>query len=292
MGLELAKQDNFAGVECDFFQDQDSEIYMTIGQLSKALGYASKSAIKKKIERKEYLRKPEFSSSDAVSLVEGNRRVTRDRIVFTEDGIYEVTMLAQDSDRARKFRAWVRNIIKEIRKTGSYDIVEKKIKMEAKTEEEAALMREINRIEKLVEVNDTLMYQTMLNNKKSELKQLRKNKQLESEIDDVKQEVNDIKNILSYDPDKWRKWVNKQFAKICDNSKQFGYKKGESYNILDDKAGANISLRLRNKRDRMKKNGATKTAVNNASKLDVVEEDKRLKEIYTNVVKEMVIKNQ
>ena len=208
------------------------------------------------------------------------------------NGIYEVTMLAQDSDRARKFRAWVRNIIKEIRKTGSYDIVEKKIKMEAKTEEEAALMREINRIEKLVEVNDTLMYQTMLNNKKSELKQLRKNKQLESEIDDVKQEVNDIKNILSYDPDKWRKWVNKQFAKICDNSKQFGYKKGESYNILDDKAGANISLRLRNKRDRMKKNGATKTAVNNASKLDVVEEDKRLKEIYTNVVKEMVIKNQ
>lgn len=44
--------------------------------------------------------------------------VTRDRIVFTEDGIYEVTMLSSQP-LAREFRRFVRQIVKELRQTGS-----------------------------------------------------------------------------------------------------------------------------------------------------------------------------
>ena len=40
----------------------------------------------------------------------------------------------------------------------------------------------------------------------------------------------------------------------------------------------------------MKKAGASKTAIDNANNLDIIGEDKKLKEIYTNIVKEMCVK--
>jgi len=38
------------------------------------------------------------------------------------------------------------------------------------------------------------------------------------------------------------------------------------------------------------RNGASKTAIRNANKLDVIEHDPKLKEIYTGIVRQMVIK--
>lgn len=117
--LEIVKQESFGAVKCDFFKDDEQEIYMTINQLAEALEYSSREGVKKILERNDYLRKEEFSTSYKLSLVEGSRRVSRERTVFTEDGIYEVTMLSQ-KPKARKFRAWVRKVVKDIRKYGMY----------------------------------------------------------------------------------------------------------------------------------------------------------------------------
>ena len=48
--------------------------------------------------------------------------------------------------------------------------------------------------------------------------------------------------------------------------------------------------RLRNKRQRMSDSGCRKTDINNARKLDVIEEDKKLREIYSKIVSEYAIK--
>ena len=117
--LEIVKQESFGAVKCDFFKDDEQEIYMTINQLAEALEYSSREGVKKILERNDYLRKEEFSTSYKLSLVEGSRRVSRERTVFTEDGIYEVTMLSQ-KPKAREFRAWVRKVVKDIRKYGMY----------------------------------------------------------------------------------------------------------------------------------------------------------------------------
>lgn len=85
---------------------------MTIAQLATALEYASKSAIEKMVQRNEYLKDTEFSATDILSAPDGKEYETR---IFTEDGIYEVTMLSRQP-KAKEFRAWVRQVIKSLRK--------------------------------------------------------------------------------------------------------------------------------------------------------------------------------
>ena len=108
--LNLIKSEHFGNIQCDFYS-RDSEVYMTISQLAECLGYADKKGVEQLIERNPYIRKEEFSFIQKVPLKMGGTQDTR---TFTEDGIYEVTMLAK-TERAREFRAWVRGVLKALR---------------------------------------------------------------------------------------------------------------------------------------------------------------------------------
>jgi len=109
--LALIKKEHFGEIPCDFY-GKDNEVYMTIQQLAECLGYADRKGIEKLIERNPYLREPEFSVTDKLSATDGKVYTTR---IFTEDGIYEVSMLAR-TERAREFRGWVRTVLKGIRR--------------------------------------------------------------------------------------------------------------------------------------------------------------------------------
>lgn len=115
--LQLVKQATFGTVQCDFYS-KDDDVFMTISQLAACLGYATRNGIEKLIERNKYLKNKEFSVTDKLSGTDGKLYETR---IFTEDGIYEVTMLAK-TEKAREFRAWVRVILKSLR-TGKAKIV-------------------------------------------------------------------------------------------------------------------------------------------------------------------------
>lgn len=110
--LSLAKNTMFDDTNCDFWQNEQGEVFMTITQLATALEYTSKSAIEKMVQRNEYLKDTEFSATDILSAPDGKKYETR---IFTEDGIYEVTMLSRQP-KAKEFRAWVRQVIKSLRK--------------------------------------------------------------------------------------------------------------------------------------------------------------------------------
>lgn len=110
MQLSIVKSEQFGNVQCDFWRNENGEVFMTIAQLAQALGYASKSGIENIISRNEYLKDPEFSSTHKL-WVGGSEQETR---IFTEDGIYEVTMLSK-TKVAREFRAWVRKVLKSLR---------------------------------------------------------------------------------------------------------------------------------------------------------------------------------
>ena len=64
----------------------------------------------------------------------------------------------------------------------------------------------------------------------------------------------------------------------------------QSYQTLERRAGCNLSRRVANLKTRLKESGATKTTTDKACKLDAIEADKRLKEIYSSIVREMVVK--
>lgn len=110
--LELVKSFKFNEVECNIYS-KDNEMFMTINQLAEVLGYASKNGIEKLISRNPYLRENEFSV--IVSLGTDSLGGTQNTRIFTEDGIYEITMLSK-TETGKKFRKVVREVIKSLRK--------------------------------------------------------------------------------------------------------------------------------------------------------------------------------
>ncbi|MED4545068.1 Bro-N domain-containing protein [Lysinibacillus sphaericus] len=112
MHLQIIKSEMFNSVSCDFYQNENGDVFMTINQLAQALEYSDRSGVQKIINRNDYLKDVEYSVQDKMSSTDGKQYDTR---VFTEDGIYEVTMLSKQP-KARTFRAFVRKTLKALRK--------------------------------------------------------------------------------------------------------------------------------------------------------------------------------
>ena len=123
-------------------------------------------------------------------------------------------------------------------------------------------------------------------------------KNLRQEVSETKlqvaqntQQVQTIKDALLPSDKEWRKAVNEslnKIAKVCDADYQDV--RFKSYQLLEQRGACSLSRRVKNLKDRLGEGGATKTVVNNACKLDAIEADKRLKEIYGSIVREMVVK--
>lgn len=91
--------------------------------------------------------------------------------------------------------------------------------------------------------------------------------------------------------DNWREETNEKFNRIQKNAdKPFKDLRTEMYAELERRAGCDLSVRLRNKRSRMMENGCTKTEINNLNKMDIIEGDKKLREIFSKIVSEYEIK--
>ena len=90
--------------------------------------------------------------------------------------------------------------------------------------------------------------------------------------------------------DNWRSEINAKFNRIQKSAdKQFSSLRTEMYTELEERAGCDLSTRLRNKRNRMQESGCTKTEINNLNKMDIIEEDKKLREIFSKIVSEYEI---
>ncbi|MCT8138619.1 ORF6N domain-containing protein [Anaerobacillus sp. CMMVII] len=107
--------------------------------------------------------------------------------------------------------------------------------------------------------------------------------QLETGIETIKE------TFLKKDDD-WRKSINTMLnsaaRKIYGDYRQL---RVDSYQLLEDRARCDLNRRLQNYKFRLEESGATKTKINQATKMDVIEQDPRLKEIYTTIVKEFSI---
>lgn len=91
--------------------------------------------------------------------------------------------------------------------------------------------------------------------------------------------------------DDWREETNKKFNRIQKNSgKQFSILRNEMYEALEQRAGCDLGTRLRNLQSRMTDKGCTKTEINKVTKMDVIESDKRLREIFSKIVTEYEVR--
>lgn len=91
-------------------------------------------------------------------------------------------------------------------------------------------------------------------------------------------------------------WVNHCINKIAESpnfvysfGNRYAAAKNESYNRLSTKAGCRLDQKLRNSIARAEERGYTRAQINTINKLSVIMADKRLKQIYIGVIKEMMI---
>lgn len=116
--LQLVKSESFGEIQADIYSNEN-EMFMTINQLAECLEYSNgRKGIENILSRNEYLKNPEFSVTLKLRGTDGKQYNNR---VFTEDGIYEITMLS-NQPKAKEFRAWVRKVLKDLR-TGKSKLI-------------------------------------------------------------------------------------------------------------------------------------------------------------------------
>ena len=117
-------------------------------------------------------------------------------------------------------------------------------------------------------------------------------KELRGQVSQLTGTIGNIKEAVISEPDNWREDINRKLNRI---SQAIGYNKyqeirAESYKILEQRAGVLLERRLDNKRSRMLKEGMSATAIKKANKMDIIDSDKKLREIYGKIVSEYLIK--
>lgn len=193
-----------------------------------------------------------------------------DTNVINEYGLYNL-VLGSRKPEAKEFKRWITHeVIPSIRKTGNYSLD--------------------------VDVRQLSPELQIINNMvKALAKQEIEQRQIKQELNNTKKEIADVRQVFTLNPKNWRKEVNDLIVKISQTKNSLdAYRetRNESYKRLEDRARCNLDIRLENKRERMRKAGCSKTAINRVNKMDVIADDPRLIEIYLTVVKEMAIRHQ
>ncbi|EMF0589131.1 Rha family transcriptional regulator [Enterococcus faecium] len=106
-------------------------------------------------------------------------------------------------------------------------------------------------------------------------------------------QVDNITEIVALNTTDWRRNCRKLVNKMVETQGGYGaYQEIQTaiYEEVDRRAGSSLKTRLTNLRNRMAGEGVPKSKRDKTNKLDVIESDKRLKEIYLSVVKDFAIK--
>ncbi|MGX7596331.1 Rha family transcriptional regulator [Planococcus plakortidis] len=111
----------------------------------------------------------------------------------------------------------------------------------------------------------------------------------------VEQEQKNTREILALTNNDWRNKVNAILNGIAlklGGGQYYSDIKNESYQLLEDRAGCSISIRVNNRKAKMALRGSSKSTINKTTALDIIAEDKKLIAVYITVVKEMAVKYQ
>ena len=186
---------------------------------------------------------------------------TQEMLVVNEPGLYSL-ILGSRKPEAKSFKRWIiHEVIPSIRKTGSYQV-------------------------QPMSPAEMFLQQAQFN-----VEQERKLLAIETKQAVQEVTIQNIKDAMAPTDKEWRKYINEQLnkvAKACDGDYQ-GIRE-DSYTILEKRGACKLSTRVKNLKERLTEGGAKKTVIANACRLDVIENDQRLKEIYTAIVRELAVK--
>lgn len=115
-------------------------------------------------------------------------------------------------------------------------------------------------------------------------------KQIEQRQQQTENQLTAIKDTFLQHDENWRNMVKGMLNGAAYRSgKSYRDIRTESYKLLEERGKCQLNTRLKNLQERLADAGATKTKINETNRMDVIESDQRLKEIYTTIVKELSI---
>ena len=120
-------------------------------------------------------------------------------------------------------------------------------------------------------------------------------KQIKQDIQETKQEIQGIRDVVSLTPNQWRQDTSTLITKIA--MKLGGFEhiadvRKESYKLLNEAYGVNLKARLSNKQKNMALEGTSKSKINKVTYLDVIAEDKKLINGYLSIIGKMAISHE
>ena len=184
---------------------------------------------------------------------------SRNVTVINESGLYSL-ILSSKLPTAKRFKHWVTSeVLPAIRKTGGY----------------LADMSLSPTLRWMIEAEQKLNAQ-------------------QAEITAVGDKVNAIQEAFTVEFDDWRDDVRSMVGKIamaeCGDYSGIESVYQRAYDALEYRAGVCLTARVRNKKNRLLETGATKTTIKAVSVLDIINGDKKLHEIFTAILREMLAK--
>src|SRR5690606_28362524 len=112
----------------------------------------------------------------------------------------------------------------------------------------------------------------------------------QKEIEEVKSTMTTIQETFLQRDEDWRRSINSMLnGTAYRTGGAYRVLRTKSYELLESRASCDLDRRLRNLRERLADSGATKTKIESTGRMDVIEADTKLKEIYTMIVKELSI---
>ncbi|OSB13756.1 hypothetical protein B2H85_03335 [Clostridium botulinum] len=124
-------------------------------------------------------------------------------------------------------------------------------------------------------------------------KQQLEQKKLNEAVQETKEEVQAIRDVVKLDTTSWKEDSTKLINKIAQTfggNEYIREVRREIYKLLDKRMGVNLEQRLTNKRRRMADEGVCKSKRDKLNKVSVIGDDKKLIEGYVSIVKEMAVK--
>lgn len=154
MKLKLVKQGDFLGTKCDFYIDEESNIYMSRTQIGYALQYKDPANAIKNIHNKNHDRFEKYSVTLTGAQFEPplkNNKSAKKIYMYNEFGIYAMCARSRQPI-ADNFNDWVADMISSIRKNGYYITSEKDYKwLGIREQSKQARRYESNQIKLFVE---------------------------------------------------------------------------------------------------------------------------------------------
>jgi len=174
--------------------------------------------------------------------------------IINESGLYAL-VFGSRLETAKRFKRWVTSeVLPALRKTGAY------------------IMPQSRGLEFLQGMLDEMKRQA-------------------AEIQEVKTTTKAIRDAIVEEYDEWREDIRHKVSAIQKaTGETFANTWNRLYDELEKRAHCDLSVRVNNGRFRLQEAGAPKKVIEAFGRLDVIEHDPRLKEIFTAIVKEYAVK--